>query len=47
MVELEFESWQEQEIFIFYETPIPSLGPTHPLVQWVMRFFPRDKAVAA
>lgn len=42
---LGFESRQGQNILLFCKTSIPSLGPTHPLVQLLPGFFPRNKGV--
>jgi hypothetical protein len=36
----EFEPWQEQKIYCFFKTLMPSLRPTQPPIQWVPGFFP-------
>jgi len=33
--QLGFDSWQEEEFYLFTTTSISTLGPTQPPVQWV------------
>jgi hypothetical protein len=42
-----FESWQSQDIFLFFTTSNPVLGSTHLLAQWVQCFFPAANAAEA
>jgi hypothetical protein len=37
--ESEFNSWQGQEIFLFFITSTPAVGPTQPPIQWVLEAF--------
>jgi hypothetical protein len=34
-------------IFLFYTTSTPALGPTQPPIHWCRKWFPRDKAAGA
>jgi len=41
---LGFEPQHGKEIFLFYKTTRPALGPTQPHIQWVPEFFEEGKA---
>jgi hypothetical protein len=39
-----FDSWQEQDIFLVSKMSRPSLGPSQPPVQLVLRFLPWEES---